>query len=325
MENEMENNLDLKGAIVKAIAFFDLFDYPLTLNEIWHRLGVKRELIEVMEELEKMEKSPLPPLVKGGNGFYFLSGRGAIAEERLKRYNFADRKFKRATLAARIFKFIPWIKLIAIGNLMGAQNLKDQGDIDFFIITEAKRVWLTRFFCVATAKVLGLRPKPGGKKDKICLSFFIGENAMELGGLMLRQDSIGRLRSLQNDNYDVYFIYWLAGLTPIYDVGGVYDKLIAVNGWLNKCLPNWQAKIKADKRDVGSGWPIFYHDMIDMFLGGLEPWFKTFQLKLMPPALKNLMNLDCRVVANDSVIKLHANDRREEYREKYEEKIKELK
>ncbi len=376
MSENMENNYELKGAIVKAIAFFDMFDFPLTAMEAWRNLNMPGGLAEVMAALEEAaDKSPqtsphpLPSstagrLIKerglGGNieyknGFYFLAGRGAIAEERLGRYNFVDRKFKRAIAAARFYKFIPWIKMIAVGNLMGAHNLKDSSDIDLFIITETKRIWLARFFCVFLAKILGWRPKPGNIKDKICLSFFVSDKAMELRSLMISAspgaEFKGFLADARNDKEeieddkeeaDIYFIYWLANLTPIYDRGGVYEKFMAANSWLKNYLPNWPAyafavaKAPASKpareqpgfwskrRDAGSPWPIFYRDVVDLFFGGLEPWFKKLQVKLLPENLKKMMNLDTRVVVNDSVLKLHINDRREYYNNNCIRKIKEL-
>ena len=317
MDEKSDKLLELKEAIVKTIAFFDMFDYPLTANEIWRNLGLKSELVRVMEALEGI--TPLSPPLSGGiieseNGFYFLSGRQELVAERQKRYSAADRKFKRASRLAKIYKFIPWVKLIAIGNLMGAHNLKPESDIDFFIITEKKRIWLARFFCVALAQVLGLRPKPGKTKNKVCLSFFVSQAAMDLSGLMLAED--------------VYFIYWLAGLAPIYDRGGVYEEFMEKNNWLKNELPNWPAyaEASAGKRpgfwskrrgDGGPGPSEFYRDLADMFFGGLEPWFKKLQLKLLPEELRQLMNLDTRVVVNDKVIKSHSNDRREEYREKF--------
>ncbi|MBI4779505.1 hypothetical protein HY797_03590, partial [Candidatus Falkowbacteria bacterium] len=154
MNDEIENSSDLREAIIKVIAFFDMFDYALTDVEIWRMLDIKCELSEVMAELEKDSGR-----TANKHGFYFLAGQEKNIEERLSRYSFTDRKFKRAVLVSKIFRFIPWIKMIAIGNLLGAHNLKDSSDIDFFIIAEDKRIWLTRFFCAGIAKFLGIRPQ----------------------------------------------------------------------------------------------------------------------------------------------------------------------
>ena len=300
MENEKNNLISLKEAIVKTIAFFDMFDWPLTANEIWLNLTIKCELIKVMEAVENSISG-----VESKNGFYFLAGRSLIVGERMRRYGFTDKKFKRALRLAKIYKFIPWIKLIAIGNLMGAHNLRQDSDIDFFIITEKKRIWLSRFFCAAIAQVFGLRPKPGDIKDKICLSFFISAEAMDLTPLLIADD--------------IYFIYWLAGVTPIYQRQGVYAEFMEKNKWLKNYLPNWQPALWSRQRDAGTGFSEFYRDVADMLFGGLEAASGKWQLKHLPRQLKEIMNLDTRVVVNNSVLKLHANDRREEYRKKYKQ------
>lgn len=301
------------------IVFFDLFDYVLTDFEIWRLLSVKCELSQVVEMLENLEKfpqtSPGPllgkerELVENKNGFYFLAGREENIRVRLSRYNFTDRKFKRALLIARLLKFIPWVKLIAVVNLYGAHNLKDDSDIDLFIITEKNRLWISRWFCVGLIKLLRLRPDlaKGIYRDKICLSFFISQAALDLDQVRLEDD--------------ICFAYWLAGLTSIYDAGGVYQELIKANRWLGISLPNWQPINPVRRRQVKPFLSEFYHDLADLFIGGLEPQVKALQLKLLPPPLKNIMNQDRRVAVNDQIIKLHANDRRSEYRERYYRKI----
>lgn len=331
-----ENFLDIKEAIVKTIAYFDMFDFPLTAREIWQGLEMKCELETVIEALESGIKN-----VDYKNGLYFFAGRSFILNTRQERYNATDRKFKRALLAAKIYKFIPWVKMVAVGNLMGAHNLREDSDIDLFIITESKRIWLTRFFCAALAGILGLRPKPGRVRDKICLSFFISEQALDLSGLMLdcplsqpfphsyfmgeRSSPLPRSMSGGGQGRgDIYFIHWLAGLTPFYEKDGIYDKFILSNSWLGGYLPNWQRQERSRRRDAGSTWPQFYREVVDLFFGGLEPWFKRLQLKLLPGNLRELMNQDTRVVMSDSVLKLHANDRREEYGRRYDNKIREL-
>jgi len=134
------------------------------------------------------------------------------------------------------------------------------------------------------------------------------------------RDSITRLNGgFQNDRMekDIYFIYWLAGLVPIYDRDDTYSKFIEANGWLKDYLPNWERGEVNYRRDAGKSFSRFYRDVVDMFFGGLEKRIKKLQLKIMPKQLAAIINLDTGAVANDYIIKLHANDRREEYKEKF--------
>jgi len=298
----------VKEATEGVVAFFDLFNYPLTAWEIWQFLSVKGDYSEVINVLEN--KNALISL-ESKNGFYVLPGRKEIIGIRMSRYNYTDRKFKRAVRLARFFKIIPWIEMIAVGNLIGAHNLKDESDIDLFIIAEKNRLWLTRFFCVLIVKFLGLRPKPDQGRDKICLSFFVSRESLSL-------------KELRLDQADIYFIYWLANLTPIYDKGGAYDEFTETNNWLREYLPNWQAGELNHKRDAGESFSRFYHDLVDMFFGGLENKMKKLELRLMPFKLKMAMNRDKRVVVNDNVLKLHLNDRRAEYQNEFRIKNEEL-
>ncbi|RLC38613.1 hypothetical protein DRH27_01830 [Candidatus Falkowbacteria bacterium] len=326
----MDNIIDktkLKEAIFQTIVFFDMFDYPLSLFEIWQYLKFKCDIADIQIILGSRHDLRAEPSVidriDEKNGLYFLAGRGRIYETRLKRYNFTERKFKRLLLVARIFKIIPWIKMIAMGNMMGASNLKDNGDIDLFIITEKKRAWITRLFCVSIIKLLKLRPEPDNERDKICLSFFISESGMDLRGLMLNEDR----RSAPNKEnlkltHDIYFIYWLINLAPVYDKNGIYKKFIHENNWVHFFVPNWRPAETVGRRQVGKSLPSIYRDIVDMLIGGLEINVKKWQLKIMPEVLARPLNKDTQVVANDNVIKLHANDRREEYREKWIERVK---
>lgn len=304
---------NIEKAIVRAVAFFDLFNYPLTSQEIWQYTHVKCDMIDLMRVL-KISSG----LIEEKNGFYFLRGRDKIIKTRMERYNFTDKKFKRALKVARIFKLVPWIKMIAVSNIIGAHNLKKESDIDLFIITEPGRVWVTRFFCVVITKILRLRPKEGNARNKICLSFFISVEAMDLRGLMLK-DKI--TDSSAPDISDIYFIYWLTGLVSIYDANNTYEKFIEANSWIKEYLPNWQPAEVNYRRNAGQGFSWFYRDAVDMIIGGLEKELKKIQLKIMPETLKSIMNKDTRVVVNNQILKLYANDRRAEYRDRLKEKL----
>ena len=315
-----ENDYNIKEAIVGAIAFFDMFDYPLADFEIWkflltpnnakQRQTTLREVLYVLKKAMEIAetKSPIGDLVSCKNGLYFLKGRSAIVNTRLKRYIYADRKFKLAMRVAKIFRLIPWIKMIAVSNVIGAHNLKDGSDIDLFIIAANKKIWLTRFFCVGIAQALGLRPKKGNERDKICLNFYVSEEAMNIEGLMLKER-----------REDIYFIYWLANLIPIYEVDNAYKKFIQANHWIRNYFPNWRPARMERRRYVRGRESKF--NLLNLF-NRFENQFKKLQLKLMPNNLKELMNKDTRVVVSDKVLKLHINDRRSEYKKNYELRIK---
>jgi hypothetical protein len=309
MNYEFEKN-NIQRAITEVMAFFDLFDFPMTAFEVWQNLKIKCEYEEIVDQLNIMVD-----VISEKNGFYFLKGGEGFVKTRMERFGYADRKFKRAIKIAKLFKIIPWIEMIGIGNIYGSNNLKDNSDIDFIIFTEEKRVWISRFFCVVLAKIFRLRPQPGKTRDKICLSFFADKKSFNFEKLMLKADSVSNLP-------DLNFVYWVAGITPIYDKNNIYELFINQNSWLENYLPNWCGHQINYQRNAGRGYSQFYRDVIDMLVGGLEKKIKRFSLKIMPLKIKDMMNKDTRVVVNDQVLKFHTNDRREETRSKYLEKIK---
>jgi len=305
-----EENKAVKKAILKTVAFFDLFDYPLTSYEIWrYLLFVNTSLDNVIENLDDQENIKN---ISNKNGFYFLINRENIIKTRHNRYNFSYHKQKIAKKIAKIFRLIPWIKMIAVGNIVGSHNLKDESDIDLFIITKKSRIWLTRFFCVLIIKVLNLRPQKNNKRNKICLSFFISEQNLNLQELVLTKE-------LNNKDIDIYFIYWLIGLVVIYDSDIVYKNFVQDNNWLDKYLPNYSFKQK-NLIDIEKIEKIKSSN-INKFLNFLEDVVKKIQLKIMPDELKNIKNKNTSVVVNDQIIKLHLDDRREEIKNNFAKKM----
>jgi hypothetical protein len=139
------NNISNKEAgIVQTLVFFDMFDFPLTAFEIWQYLRVKCGLDEIINILDNSEFIKLKTEYK--NGHYFLSGREAILLTRLKRYHSSARKFKKAKKFIYLFRLLPWVRMVAMANMIGSDNLRENSDIDLFIITAPKRIWGYKIF-----------------------------------------------------------------------------------------------------------------------------------------------------------------------------------
>mgnify|MGYP006281599745 CR=1 FL=1 len=292
-----KKNTQLKKAIIKLVAFFDLFDYPLTSGEVWRYLELSADYEKVKKALQSLDEK----MLQSGQGFYFLKDREEIVEIRQRRFNYARSKIKRARRIARVFRCFPGVEMVAVSNIIGEYNLKKESDIDLLIITEKGKLWSVRFFTVLLTKLLGLRPKPGKEKDKICLSFFLTPACLNLDYLRLRKD--------------IYFTYWMAGLEPVFNRNHAYENFIQANSWLPEELPNW--KIKKEN------WLRKKNKFISFFLNlfAWESLWKKIQLSFMNPELKEKMNQDTCVVVSDSILKLHSRDRREYYREEFINKL----
>jgi len=308
--------------ILNTLIYFDLFDYPLTLNEIYIYLftggmeGSSFSLAEIEECLKTSAK--LKKTITTKRGFYFLKKRADILLARQERYNLADKKFKLALRAIKFFKFLPFIKLIAVCNNLAYSNAQKESDIDFFIITSKNRIWQTRFWAIILISLLGLRPPKDKAKDKICLSFYITEDNLDLSKIKISAE-------------DIYLVFWLATLWPVYERDNFYQKLIESNSWLKKYLPNLQPIWPSLRRRIEDNrFNSFIYKCKEFILGSiignwLENFLKQIQLKLMAQKKKDLAILeDKRVIISDLMLKFHENDRRLEYQEKFEKKRIEL-
>ncbi len=307
---------ELQKSIVRTIVYFDIFNYPLTLLEIYKWLyadDARRirgySLVEVEEALSKMADK-----IETKNGFYFLVGRGANVEKRLRRYRQAEDKFKRAIKFIKILKLIPFIKLIAVCNSLAYSNSGDSGDIDLFMIVKKNRLWLARFLAVCLLKILGVRPKADSKQDTLDANFFLSEDSLNIENLKIA------------DN-DVYLTYWVNQLVPIFDVGGTYQKFQQANAWVKKILPNSFSYKMNDRRKVGLDWFVKTKRFgLGLLLnyGFWEELSKKYQLKILPQDLKEMMNQDTSVVVNEHVLKFHRQDKRAEYFKKFNSLVEKL-
>ena len=292
-----------RNSIEQAIAFFDMFDYPLTKEEVWRFLYYPSQAVSP-EEVNNFLVRNLPADLESQDGFYFLPNRAKIIEIRKERERISHRKHKKARRIARIFSWLPFVQMVALVNFLPPQNTRAESDLDFLIIVKKNRLWLTRFLTIFLAAFLGGRPTPQNQQDKICLTFFLSEKALDLKGVALGND-------------DVYFHYWLVNVWPLVNKNQTYEKFMAANKWVRKYLPNAFPLSKFRTKSQLSN----KKSNVD-FLKPMELGLKRIQLKKMPAALKKIANQDTRVIITDKILKFHLNDRRDYFRQQFKKRIK---
>lgn len=310
-EREIKNNnqAQIEVSALKVLAFFDLFDYPLTAMEIWQGMDQKCELQELEIVLAKE-----PEIIDSHNGFYFLPGRKEIVKKRTRQYNLYNKKLAIAIRAAKILRFIVGVKMLAACNNF---SYSEESDIDVFVVVQKNRMWLTRAFVTLAIQLFGLRRHGKKVKNRICLSFYVTENGINLENFLLPDE-------------DPYFIHWMNDLLPLYGEKE-FEKFWQANEWLEKYLPNKQMPIMSPRFAVKDFWLSSFPKKLDQIgfnslIGAtLERIARKIQLTKMTRNEQSAAKAkDTRVVISDTVLKFHEQDRREEYRDKWKNKIKEI-
>lgn len=305
MPHHASRKAALHTAVRTTLAYFDLFDRPLTVQELrryLYRLPAEHarpsvaELLEVLEDVE----------FGGSAGFWFLAGREAVVPERQRRHRLAERKIRRAIAFARAARFLPTVRMIAVCNRLAYEHSTERGDIDLFLVTRSGTLWITRFVLAAVLAVLDLRPREGKEADMFCLSFNVSEDALDVGPLFIHQD-------------DIDLTYWAATLLPVYDPYGVHERFIRANPRVFGAVPGAASPRIPVRRTVPA--PRRWTALALPLLRRLEGWSRRFQAARFPRAIRDRANTDTCVVIGPDILKFHVTDRREQYARVHRERM----
>jgi|SRR5579864_1522728 len=199
----------LERAIVQTVAYADVFDYPLTADEI-HRylIGVRAGRGTV----RSLVNTQLPNGLTRSGRYISLVGREQHVETRKARAASAADYWRKAVHYGRRISNLPFVRMVAVTGGLAMDNMAD-GDIDYLIVTEPERLWLCRGMIVALVRLAALRG------TELCPNYFLSERALELGE-----------RNLFTA-HEVTQMVPLAGMPT-------YQRLRDLNRWSYAFLPN---------------------------------------------------------------------------------------
>lgn len=206
----------LETEILKTIHYADVFNYPLTVEEI------KKYLVGQLKDLsiEKgLSQTVADDKLTYVDGYYGLHGREEIVELRKKRQKYSWPKLKKARRLASILSYIPWIKLIGVTGALAMENSDEEDDIDLMIVGSSKRLWLTRALVVITLKLTRQYRRSDKVRDKICPNLFISEDVLEV------------------KPHNLYTAHEVVQMKPIFERGNAYQEFLGANLWVKKFLP----------------------------------------------------------------------------------------
>lgn len=132
-------------------------------------------------------------------------------------------------------KYIPWIKMVWVGNSISMNAGTSDSDIDLFIVSSQNRIWIVRILVTFIFQILGLRKTEKKHAWRFCLSFFATEKALDFSNFAIKND--------------VYLYFRIIYFKPILDFDNTYDKFIKANSsWAN--FSEYQYIIDENKKSI---------------------------------------------------------------------------
>jgi hypothetical protein len=272
--------MEASGSRLRALAFYDAIGYPPTDAEL------------------SLASAPGPIVspARLWRGRIAFEGREELIAEQERREAFFPRKIRKARKVARFLARLSGVRFVALCNTTALAHARDEGDLDFFVITKRGMVMQTRGW--ATLRYKASADRPGERVlDPVCLSFFVDETHLDLSPLMLPGD-------------DPYFRFWFLSLLPLYD-DGISSELWKANAHILRQHPHarpWMMSPALTVRAPAFRWPT------PVALDPLAGYVHRF---LVSPTLRAMANRDTRVVITPHVLKFHAEDGRASFRDRY--------
>ena len=223
----------MEKAILKTLVYGDLFDFPMKAWEI-HKWLVNKKggLREVERSLNKLRQKAK---VKSQKEYYFLADRKGLVNQRIKKEEVSKWYLKQAYFVAALFRIIPWVKLVGVSGSVAMENAKKVDDIDFFIITQKNRLWISRILLLLILELSDKRRKRGEdlKKvsGKVCINLIVDEERVGIS------------------KKDIYSAHEILQMRVLWQRNGVYQKYLEENEWAFKFLPNWTTNQRLMMKD----------------------------------------------------------------------------
>jgi hypothetical protein len=203
---------NLEQAILRAVAYADVFNYPLTPDEI------ARWLVEFTAPEQNIRLATsrlvLQSRLLGDSGKYItLAGREHLGEVRQAREAYAASLWPQANKFGALIARLPYVRMVAVTGALAVNNVEPGADIDYLIVTEPGRLWVCRAFVILVVRRAAL------SRVTLCPNFFISSQALEIAPR------------------DLYTAHEIIQMVPLSGFE-VYRRLRLRNQWTDRLLPN---------------------------------------------------------------------------------------
>lgn len=202
----------IADAIVGAVAYVDVFDYPLTAAEIHRYLpGVVATAETVNRALD--QRFLIPDRLSRVGNYYTLPGREDTVRMRTERQELSNRLWPDAVSYGRRIARLPFVQMVAVTGSLAVNNVGAHVDVDYLIVSANDHLWVCRALVILIVRQAALRG------ITLCPNYLVTE------------------RSLLFTEQNLYTAHEVVQMVPLHGQA-VYNTLRKLNDWTTVYLPN---------------------------------------------------------------------------------------
>jgi hypothetical protein len=290
---------DLSQNILRILIYYDIFDYPLTTPEIFKGLKYDHLPIQaIQQELDNLNKNKV---IYMSNGYYMLKDDLRHLERRMQGNEMASMLMKKAFRNGRRISRFPFVRNVFISGSLSKEYVDTDSDIDYFIITQPGRLWISRTLLILYKKIFLLN-----SYKYFCLNFFLDLDHLEI------------------EDKNIFSATELMTLIPVYVEEGATGFFIA-NEWVNEYYAHFPTR---GQDGIGTRKPSQIKLSIEyLFNNKAGEKLDDFFMHLTKNYLRkkfNRLRRESAVIFKKHIAKYHQNDFRNSVLNMYSAKVSEF-
>jgi hypothetical protein len=242
---------NIEQSILRTIAYFSLFNHPLTAIEILDNCDIKE--VDPAMLAKGIDRLCTQNTIKRKGTYYYLYDETGIAQRKLST-SLYNQYLKKAYKYSRIISKFPFVRGISISGSIAKGRVDENADIDYFIITAPRRLWICRTLLTLYKKIVLFN-----SRKYFCINYFVDTD------------------NLQIPDRNIFTATEIAFLLPTYSYSA-YSAFISQNAWVNNYYPNKNFKLSKDvrKEETSSIKKIFEC----VFIGRIGNFLEKFCMEL---------------------------------------------
>ncbi len=236
----------LRRSILRTLAYYDIFSYPLTADEIYYNLGDNHtSLDEVKSVLKNLSAHQF---VYQKDEFFLLKNNDNYINRRKTGNDLAEKRLKTARRVSGFISGFPFIRGILLSGSISKGFMEEDSDIDYFIITHPNRVWFSKLMLMVFKKIVLFN-----SKKIFCINYFVDSENLEIHekNIFTATETVTLLPTFGKDFYEQFYEKnsWAKEFYPNFPKRGTKEIIEKKNGWLKSSLEKILSKSLGDKID----------------------------------------------------------------------------